>query len=483
MGTNATTFPEWERARQRSRPEDDAQKRLVGLLEQPIAASETQKLAVRTKALRDLADGMPEKSASRMRDRLSNPKDPLGQFTTFELSPQLRDDLIRRLSAREKAGSRGTDQKQRGTEPAARGVSTGFPFMFGPPVVIPFPGISSPQYFPNGLPPLGIFGRPVMLVPELQPGPGTAEQKHDQKKPPPPPPPKKPDKKEHKDVLPGKPPRKKPPVLPPARTGPGVLDWLQDRLTHATHSAALMIGGLLLALPAEAVAAAIAAAASAFAEGATTARAGEKAAAEMLKWTLKKAGLPQDLFDLNDVMKRFPGIDLISKVRPWQVKMWGVNSKRSKWEVAMDIANAMVDLFDDHPANRLPATTWKELMKEGVHTRIKELNAWPASWPDRPTLDQMRVLLRDTAFAVPDDLVVETQNAFAKRVLESPKFRELFPDLRIGSLAEVSALSRADQVAWGKRMTNFLVTHVIRVGVTTDQLRTMAAVGKEIVAP
>jgi hypothetical protein len=64
----------------------------------------------------------------------------------------------------------------------------------------------------------------------------------------------------------------------------------------------------------------------------------------MLKWTLEAKGLAQNVYDLNEIMKRFPGVDLIDRVRPWQVKMWGVDGKRTKFQVAMDVANAMVNL-------------------------------------------------------------------------------------------------------------------------------------------
>jgi hypothetical protein len=106
-----------------------------------------------------------------------------------------------------------------------------------------------------------------------------------------------------------------------------------------------MLGGLMLILPGEAVAAAIAAATAVFGEGGTFARAGEVAAKEMLKWTLKQSGLPWDPFDVNEIRKNFPGIDLMSSIRPLQVKIFGIDAKASKFEVAMRIVNAMESLY------------------------------------------------------------------------------------------------------------------------------------------
>jgi hypothetical protein len=260
-----------------------------------------------------------------------------------------------------------------------------------------------------------------------------------------------------------------------------MLDWLKDTLTHASHSAALMIGGLLVTLPADAVSAALAAALAVFGEGGTAARAGEMAAKEMLKWTLKQKGLAQHVFDLNNISKRFPGVDLISSIRPWQIKMWGVKGTGSKFDVAMKIANEMVLLFDDHPAVRLPTTTATELLK--ARHLIAQHGAWPASWPANPTVDQMKVLLRDTAFGVPDDLVVQVRGAFAKRLIENPKLRELIPDVSLGSLVDPNTLSRTAQVAWGERVTKFLFDHVVGVGATTDQLRTFSAAAELLASP
>jgi hypothetical protein len=171
-------FPEWERARQNAHPQDDAQKRLVELLQQPIGAREVGRLATRKHALQDLVEGIPNAEASRMYTRVSDPKDALGQFTTFELSRSLRDELVDRLAARRRGAARGVDPQQRGlqppgkptpmqaqrsTGPASAGVSSIFPFL-GPPLVVPFPGITSPQYYPWGYPGIAM-GRPVLLVP------------------------------------------------------------------------------------------------------------------------------------------------------------------------------------------------------------------------------------------------------------------------------------------------------------------------------
>ena len=52
-----------------------------------------------------------------MYKRVSDPKDALGQFMTFELSRSLRDELVERLAARERGAASGIDPSQRATHP------------------------------------------------------------------------------------------------------------------------------------------------------------------------------------------------------------------------------------------------------------------------------------------------------------------------------------------------------------------------------
>ena len=54
---------------------------------------------------------------------------------------------------------------------------------------------------------------------------------------------------------------------------------------------------------------------------------------------------------------------------------------------------------------------------------ITKRGAWPKSWPHNPSIDQLKVLLRDTGFGVPDDLISATRSAFGKKLLEKK-----FPD-------------------------------------------------------
>jgi hypothetical protein len=482
-----TTFPEWDRARQGARPEDESQKRLVELLQQPIAASETKRLATRKSALQDLADRMPQVTAARMHERLESPTDPLGQFTTFELSTALRDELLKRLGVRQKAGSRGTDQQQRGTQPppvsqkvqeqrSTSPPSSGFggprSFLFGPPLVIQLRDISSPQYYPTGFPPLGIFLRPVLRVPlvflNIPP----------QKKPPSPPvrrkkPPVATDdrndsEEDRKDLQKDRKQR----LIVPGKRQPSIIDWLSDQLTHSS-SAAMIISGLLLTLPADAVAAALAAATKVFAEGGTVGRAGEEAAKEMLQWTLKKNGLARHIFDLNDISKRFPGLDLIDEVRPRQIRMWGINTKGPKYKVARDIAGAIVKMFDDRYGNSLPAATTKAL--KAASGDISLSDAWPASWPAKPTDEEWKVLLRETCVGVPDDLVFLVRGALAERLLANPKERELYPEISLGSLIKVKGALAGGAGGVGRQ--NGPIYHDPRHGGRSDD-RTVADDGR-----
>src|SRR5262249_12586222 len=94
--------------------------------------------------------------------------------------------------------------------------------------------------------------------------------------------------------------------------------------------------------------------------------------------------------------------------------------------------------------------------------------------------DEMLTRIRDTAFGVPDDLVVRVRSAFAKRLAADPKLRELFPELRLGSLIDINKVAPADQRKWADEVGRFLFSHVVGVGATTDQLRAMAAAAQEI---
>lgn len=113
--SNGKDFPEWEEARRNSRPEDPTQAKFVELLEQPIASSEAGKLAKRKQELQQLVDTAPLANATRLDERLSNPKDALARFFKYELSTPLRNDLKRRLDGRKLADQRGTDRDNRGT--------------------------------------------------------------------------------------------------------------------------------------------------------------------------------------------------------------------------------------------------------------------------------------------------------------------------------------------------------------------------------
>ena len=421
----------WQDAYLTAAPEDRAQNQLVSHLALPIGASQTREQAQRVDALRTLFSTLEPSTAYRLYDRLGSSDDLLGRLFHLTLHHATRGSLMSLLNVTRHAQDRGIGPVSRGTDDRK---------------VVPPP--------PKPVPPPGPVPEPPRPKPVI---------------PPPPPPPWPPPRHG-----PG------PSPWPPPKHGPGILNWLSDQLTRSGQAAA-MIGGLLLILPGEAVAAAIAAATAVFGEGGTFARAGEMAAKEMLKWTLKQSALPWRVFDVNEISKRFPGIDLMSSIRPWQVKMWGVDARVTKFEVAERIVRAMELLYGEKPWKDLPIKTAEALLD--AREEFKQHGAWPIRWPANPTIEQLQVLIRDTAFGVPDDMVVQVRTELGRKLAENPKFRELFPELRLGSLVDPRTLSRAEQDRWAERVTNFLFTHVAGVGVTTEQLRTMAAAAQQLSKP
>lgn len=437
---------EWQGAYLTAAPEDRAQNQLVSQLALPIGASQTREQAQRVAALRTLFSTLDPSTAYRLYDRLDSSDDSLGRLFHLTLHHATRASLMSLLNTIRHAPDRGIGPTSRGTN--------------DPKVVPPLPKSVTDT-------------GPISKAPRPKPKP----------------------------VIPPSPPRpwpwppnrpQMPNVLPPPTHGPGVIDWLSDQLTRSSRAAG-MIAGLMLILPREAVAAAVAAAAAVFGEGGTFARAGkmaakeifaragEMAAKEMLKWTLNHTGLPWGLYDVYEISKNFPGIDLMSSIRPLQVKTFGIDAKVTKFEVAMRIANEMERLYGGKlPWDDQPIKTAKALLKWSA--LIKQHGAWPIRWPPNPTIEQLQVLIRDTAFGVPDDLVIQVRGAFGKK-LANPKFRELFPELRLGSLVDPRTLSRAEEERWAGRVTNFLLTRVVGVGVTTDQVRAMAAAAQQLSTP
>jgi hypothetical protein len=424
MGGHATGHSQqWQRAFHSAAPADRAQNELVSQLALPISAGQTQAEARRVSALQGLFVGLDPTTASRMYGRLSNSGDSLGQLFDLTLHHATRASLMGVLAA--KRANHHENGPDRRAPPS-------------PPQPSPIP--------PPGPHPKQIQGQQAPTDPTI---------------PIPPPPPD-----------PWWAPRvtgpQQTPITPPT-TGPGIL----RRLLNMGRPGVAMLGGLMAALSPEAVIAALEAALASLMEGSTFGRAGEVAAREILKRQLELKGLPGHVFDLNTIRKNFPGMDLITSVRPWQVKTWGVNSTRDKIDVAMSIVNSMVDLY---AGPRLPNTTVKALLD--ARELLIQQNAWPSGWPSNPTADQLKVLLQDTAFAVPDDLVGRVRSAFGKRLVEDPRFREQIRDLSIGSLNDPKTLSLADQERWSKKVTDFLFTRVQPVGLTTNQVRTLLEVSQ-----
>ncbi|WP_369134816.1 hypothetical protein [Modestobacter sp. I12A-02662] len=484
-------FPEWERARRNARPDDDAQKRLVELLQQPIGGQDLGRLAARRQALQDLVEGIPQAEASRMYRRVADPRDPLGQFLTYELSTALRDDLVDRLAARERGAARGIDppqrstqrlrqvvdpqqQAQRSTGPMAAGSAAGFPFLMGPPLVVPFAGITSPQYYAWGYPGIAV-GRPVLLVPITYPAAPTRQRPKPAPRSPGPRN-KDPRKRDTRKVDPGKRPQKKR-TTTVRKPAPGILDWLTEQLSDSDH-AAVLLGGLLLALPASAVSAALAAAAEVITAGGTAAQAGEKAAQEMLRWTLEKQGLsPNAVFDLNELRTNFPGLDLISPRQAWQVKVYGLDLTASRFTIAQRYVNNMLKLYDAKSWLKLPERTAHALLN--AYGELSARGAWPSALNPGSTVDEVKEFLRTTVFAVPNDDVSAVRSALARRIFKDPRLRELFPELRRGSLIDADKLSPADEADLARRIQSFIFSRVTGLGVTKKQLANMAAIAAE----
>jgi outer membrane biosynthesis protein TonB len=448
VGNGGEGFPEWQRAHAAAKPEDDAQRRFVGLLEQPIDAAETRKLAQRKRQLQALVDEMPQASASRMRQRLADPNDALRQFMTYELSTPLRADLVKRLATREATGSRSIGPQQRGT--------------VTPPV--PPPGPDPTQQMP---PP----------APTLPPAP---TQKP---KPPPPPPPRSKTKPKPGPPKPADRPRRKPRTkLPPVRKGPDLLDWLEDLLSHSGKTA-LTVAGLALSIPASALAAALAAAAAAVAGGESLSRAGELAAKEMLKSTLEQEGFdPGRVCDLNDLLrKNFPGLDLISPQQAWQVKVKGITSLADLDTLAGRYVNDMLTLYGAKHWRALPSRTAKAL--RGAYDKLTACGGWPSALTKDSTDAEIKAYLQKTVFGVPEDHENAVRHRLVTVLRDKPAIRELFPELRLGSLVEFGTLKPAEQNALTKKLQDFSFSRVRGIGVTSGQLRAMVRVGADIATP
>jgi hypothetical protein len=291
---------EWQRAYLSARPEESAQNQLVSQLALPIGDAQTREQAQRVNVLRSLFSELDSNAAKRLYDRLSNSGDSLGQLFYLTLHHSTRAELMGILDAARRSHDRDIGPDHRGTDDGKTPPPSPVP---------PFTGTGRPPQQPT-------WTGPATQVPPPSPPPWWLPWLTD-------------------------PPQK--PIAPPP-AGPGII----SKLTKLTGHGAAMLGGLmLLGLPASVVQAAIAAALAALVDGETFGRAGELAAKEILKWQLEQKGLKGHVLDLNQkpFRKNFPGIDLMSSVRPWQVKMWGVTSKGSKFDVAMSIANAMVDLY------------------------------------------------------------------------------------------------------------------------------------------
>ncbi len=108
--------PEWERARSRTVAEDEAQRRVVAFLTQPIAAKDTAGQARRVDGMQRLVRSLPEASADRLHSRLTNKNDPLGQLFDLELHRQTRSSLLSLLDAQRRHSDRGDDPSKRGTD-------------------------------------------------------------------------------------------------------------------------------------------------------------------------------------------------------------------------------------------------------------------------------------------------------------------------------------------------------------------------------
>jgi hypothetical protein len=214
--------------------------------------------------------------------------------------------------------------------------------------------------------------------------------------------------------------------------------------------------------------------------GGTIARAGEIAAKQILLRRLKSKGITR-VFDLNSKWANFPGLDLISADRGWQVKMWGVFSNEPKSKVAGRIVNDIMRLYGWEP-NRWHRNTVKRLLRERVE--IENRGAWPTALSGKYSEEEGKVLakafLQQTVYAQPDDLVPFVKSGLGEKLASNPKFRESIPELRLGNEKEIKELGRDAQKQWAGRVSAFLDDRVVGIGATTDQLREMAIAAQQI---
>src|SRR5690242_5370583 len=78
-----------------------------------------------------------------------------------------------------------------------------------------------------------------------------------------------------------------------------------------------------------------------------------------------------------------------------------------------------------------------------------------------------RVARQDRLVTLCDDPDVPA----GREVVTNVKFREMIPELRLGSEVEIKSLTIPAQKAWAEKASTFVHTRVVSIEVTTDHLR------------
>jgi hypothetical protein len=374
---------------------------------------------------------MPDQNATRLNQRLGDPKDSLSRFFDSELSTALRKELRGQLASRVNAGVRSTgpankipdvispDQRsttadQNSTSPKPTQRPTDKPF---PPWTVPTP--TDPWYFPK---------------PQMRTAPA-----------------------------------------PPSQ-GPSIFTRLWDLVTNLREGVSPVMMGIVGILPITVVEMAVGAARASIISGGISkvGEAAEAAAREILEYELTNRGhSPNNVFDLNNLRNGYPGLDFLTPEGPVQVKLRDLKNLLDSVEKGRVYVRMMKELYGIEQHVKTPITTAKRLVAD--YAEIRKSGAWPRNWK-KVTEDAIRQGLTDTVFAIPDDHVEIVRRELAKEFENVPALREAIPSLRLGTgakpdLREFSDLPASIQKTLKQMFVETAHSRVMGVGMSTDQFR------------
>jgi hypothetical protein len=281
---------EWELARRLATPEERGQTDLVRWLERPIAATDKRAITERYEALRILFGTMGPPAAHRLHQRMTDQRDPLGEFARLELAEWHRQQLISLLASRARGFDRGV--MIRGTtpppdppKPSKDNIITGRPPYIPPPISAPKP----PQPIPKPPTPLS-----TPTPPKFDP----------------------------KTIY--------------VNIDPAAESWLASSLSGMAKMAGVGLSMLMAVIPAGVLEKAVQAAWLVYQLERLPAKAllglaGEMATETIAVWVLEnKMGIPvSKILNLNLLEKNFIGLDLLAPELPVSVKTYGVLSAKT----------------------------------------------------------------------------------------------------------------------------------------------------------